>query len=68
MLIPSEEKYSAKEQIRSLLDDQPEDATYDDILRTLTFVRMVDQGLSDVRLGRVVDHETAPRRIRAWRN
>ncbi|WP_045218344.1 hypothetical protein [Desulfonatronum thioautotrophicum] len=64
MPIPNEVKYSAKEQIRSVLEDQPEDATYDDILRELALERMVDQGVSDVRAGRVVDHETALRRIR----
>lgn len=68
MPIPNEVKYSAKEQIRSVLEDQSEDATYDDILRELAFERMVDQGVSDVRAGRVVDHETALRRIRAWRD
>lgn len=68
MPIPNEVKYSAKEQIRSVLEDQPEDATYDDILRELAFERMVEQGVSDVRVGRVVDHETALRRIRACRD
>ena len=68
MIIPSEVKFSAKEHIRFAIEYLPEDAIYDDILRELAFERMVDLGLSDVRASRVVDHKTALRRIRAWRN
>lgn len=63
-----DEKPSAKSVLRSVIDAQPEDASYDEILRELAFERMVERGLADVRAGRSVSHEEALRRIRSWRS
>ena len=41
----------AKERIREVIESQPDDATYEEILRELTFERMVDRGLADSRAG-----------------
>ena len=38
---------SAKEQIAKILQDQPDDSSYDEILRELAFARMIDSGLAD---------------------
>ena len=57
---------SAKEQIRKLLDEQPEDSSYDEILRELAFHRMVERGLADADAGRSVSHEEIGRRIDSW--
>lgn len=59
---------TAKERIRELLDAQPDDASYDEILRELAFERMVDRGMSDVRKGRVVSNEEMGERIRRWQS
>jgi len=59
---------TAKERIRELLDAQPDDASYDEILRELAFERMVDRGMSDVRQGRVVSNEEMGERIRRWQS
>lgn len=59
---------TAKERIRELLDAQPDDASYDEILRELAFERMVDRGMSDVRQGRVVSNEEMGKRIRRWQS
>lgn len=59
---------TAKERIRELLDAQPDDASYDEILRELAFERMVDRGMSDVRQGRVISDEEMGKRIRRWQN
>jgi len=59
---------TAKEKIRELLDAQPDDASYDEILRELAFERMIDRGMSDVRQGRVVSHEEMGKRIRRWQS
>ena len=40
-----------KEQITKVVLSQPEDASYDDIMRELAFERMVARGLNDVRTG-----------------
>lgn len=61
-----DEKPSAKSMLRAVIEAQPEDASYEEIMRELAFERMVERGLADVRAGRSVSHEEALRRIRAW--
>ena len=56
-----------KRVLREAVDAQPDDASYDEILRELAFARMVERGLSDLRAGRVHEHDEALQRIRAWR-
>lgn len=63
-----EEKPLAKTMIREVIEAQPDDASYEEIMRELAFERMVDRGLADVRAGRSVSHDEALRRIRSWRN
>jgi len=63
-----EEKSLAKAVIREVIEAQPDDASYEEIMRELAFERMVDRGLADVRAGRSVSHDEAVRRIRSWRN
>lgn len=63
-----DEKPSAKSVLLEVIEAQPEDASYEEILRELAFERMVARGLADARAGRTVSHEEALRRIRAWRN
>ncbi|MBN2133567.1 MAG: hypothetical protein JW741_28965 [Sedimentisphaerales bacterium] len=62
------ENVTAKERIRELLETQPDDASYDEILRELAFERMVERGLADVRGGRVVSNEEMGRRIQRWQS
>lgn len=59
---------SARAIIRAIVDDQPEDASYEEILRELAFERMVERGLSDVRANRVMNNSEAAQKIRSWRN
>jgi predicted transcriptional regulator len=47
--------------------DQPEDSTYDELLRELAFRRMVNRGLADSAAGRVVSNEEMSRQIQSWR-
>lgn len=68
MTVQADEKPSAKSVLREVIEAQPEDASYEEILRELAFERMVERGLADVRAGNSVSHEYALRRIRAWRS
>lgn len=63
-----EEKPLPKAVIREVIEAQPDDASYEEIMRELAFERMVERGLADVRAGRSVSHDEALRRIRSWRN
>ena len=60
-------KMTAKEQMMAVIDAQPDDATFDEILRELAFQRMVERGLADVRQERAKSNEDMGRRIRQWR-
>lgn len=57
---------SVKERISEIIQEQPDDSTYEEILRELVFARMVERGLEDSRKGRLVSNEEMERRIRTW--
>ena len=57
----------AKDRIRDIVESQPDDASYDEILRELAFERMVERGLADARAERLVSNEEMGRRIKTWR-
>ena len=59
---------SARSIIRTIVDNQPEDASYEEILRELAFDRMVERGLQDVRANRVASNQDAAQKILSWRN
>jgi predicted transcriptional regulator len=59
---------TAKELVREVLETQPDDCTYEEIMRELSFDRMVARGLEDVRAGRVIDNDEMQRRIRQWQD
>ncbi|MBL8501636.1 MAG: hypothetical protein JNL77_13820 [Nitrosomonas sp.] len=57
---------SVKEKMTGIIQSQPEDATYDEIMRELAFERMVTRGLDDSRQGRVLSSSEMERQIRTW--
>ncbi len=60
------QQQTVKEKIAKVVMSQPEDATYDEIMKELAFSRMVDRGLEDVRSGRVISNSEMASRIRSW--
>ena len=58
---------SAKHTIIRLIEQQPEDSSYDDILRELAFGRMIERGLADAAADQTVPHEEMRRAIESWR-
>jgi len=58
----------AREKIVEVVLAQPEDATYEEIVRELAFERMVERGMNDARSGRVISDEEMSRRIRTWQS
>lgn len=57
---------NVKEKMTELIRSQPEDATYEEIMRELAFERMIERGLDDSRSGRFISNEDMERRIRTW--
>jgi len=58
---------TVKEQMKEIIDQQPDDSSFDEILRELAFARMVERGLADADAGRTISHEEMGRRIKSWR-
>ncbi len=49
-----------------IIQGQPEDSSFDEILRELAFAQMVKRGLADSDEGRTISNEEMKRRIRTW--
>lgn len=56
----------AKEVMTKIIQEQPEDASYEEIMRELAFDQMVERGLEDSRKGRVLSNEEMGHRISSW--
>ena len=54
---------SIKEQMTRIIQEQPEDSSYDEVLRELAFARMIDRGLEDSHVNRTISNEEMKYRI-----
>ena len=57
---------TAKEQITELVKKQPDDCSYDEIVRVLAFELMVQRGLQDSDEGRTIANDEMRHRIKTW--
>ena len=57
---------TAKDELTKLIQEQPDDSSYDEILRELAFNLMVQRGLMDSDEGKTISNEEMGRRIRSW--
>lgn len=57
---------TVKEQMTKIIEEQPSDSSYEEILRELAFAQMVERGLADSDAKRVISNEEIKRRIRTW--
>ena len=57
---------TAKQKMKDIIESQPEDASYDEIIRELAFERMIERGLKDARDERSISNEEMQHRIRTW--
>lgn len=48
------------------LEAQPDNCTFDDILRELKFAHMVERGIEDSRAHRTISNDEMKRRILLW--
>lgn len=58
---------NVKRKMTEVIQSQPDDASYEEIMRELAFERMIERGLEDSRSGRVISNEDMERRLRSWR-
>ena len=57
---------TAKEAILHILDQQPDDSSYDELLQELAFKKMIDAGLADVDSNKTVSNEELSEEINSW--
>jgi len=57
---------TAKQQMFEIIERQPDDSSYEELLRELAFECMVERGLADADEGRTISHEEMGRRISSW--
>lgn len=53
----------AKDEARRIIDNLPEDATWDDIMYQLYVKEKTDKSLAEIEQGKVLSHEEAKRRL-----
>lgn len=52
---------TAKEKARQIIDELPEDSSFDEVLKELAMHRLIDRGLDDLEQDRVQSHEQVKR-------
>ncbi len=57
---------TAKEQMFEILKEQPDDSSYEELLRELAFEAMIERGFDDADHNRTISHEEVGRRISSW--
>jgi hypothetical protein len=57
----------AKAELIRAIGDQPDDSSYDEILRGLAFAAMVERGIADSDAGRTISNDEMASRIESWR-
>jgi hypothetical protein len=55
---------TVKENMKKIIENQPEDASYGEIVRELAQAAMIERGLKDLREDRIVSNEEMGKRIR----
>jgi hypothetical protein len=57
---------TAKERMSNIIDLQPDDSSYEELLQELAFNRMVERGLKDSRERRIISNDEERKRIRKF--
>lgn len=55
-----------KEEVRKLLDEIPDEASYEDIQYHIYVRQKIERGLQDIEEGRVISQEEVKRRMAKW--
>ena len=57
---------SVKEQMIKIIQEQPEDSSYEKIIREIAFLKTVERGIEDSEKGNTISNEEMIRRISTW--
>ena len=58
---------SVKEEMTRIIQEQPDDSSFDEILRELALARMIARGLKDSEAGRTISDDEMKRQMDQWR-
>ena len=62
----SEPATTDKQRMIQLLEGQPDDSSFEELIKELAFDRMVERGVADAESGRTISHEEMGGRMAAW--
>jgi hypothetical protein len=57
---------TAKQEVRKILDEIPEDASFEDIQYHIYVRQKIERALQDVKEGRLISQKEAERRMSKW--
>ena len=57
---------SIKESAKRIIDDMPDDVSYDELIRELLFKRMVERGIRDSQKNKITPDEELDKEIEKW--
>lgn len=57
---------SIKESAKKIIDDLPDDVSYDELIKELIFKQMIERGIKDSHENRVITDEELGREIEKW--
>lgn len=57
---------NVKKEMTKIIQEQPDDSSYEEILRELAFKKMIDRGLVDSKANRTISNEGMKKRIITW--
>lgn len=58
---------AVKERMKEIIESQPDDSSYEEILRELALDYMIARGMKDSKEDRVISNQEMERRIESWR-
>jgi hypothetical protein len=58
---------SVKEEMTRIIQEQPDDSSFDEILRELALARMINRGIQDSDDGRTISDDEMRRQMDQWR-
>ena len=55
-----------KQEILEAIQKLPDDATYDDAISELEYLRKIERGLAQANAGQLIPHEEVKKRLAKW--
>jgi hypothetical protein len=57
---------SIKDGAKKIIDDLPDDVSYDELIKELVFKRMIERGIQDSQKNKIIPDEELEKEIEKW--